>query len=188
MGGLLLAIFLAAMNVITLFMGLIILLMASLVLNITTPKDLPRGIDYDLGLIIVMSLALGTAMIKSGAAHIIANGFIAAFLPLGKVGILFGIYLITAFLAAYITNKAAVAIIFPISLTMAVTLDLNPIPFVLVVAYAAAANFMTPIGYQTNLMIYGPGGYAFKDFFKVGFPLTMIYMVVTVTILCLLYF
>lgn len=188
MGGMLLAIFLAAMNVITLFMGLIILLMASLVLNITTPKDLPKGIDYDLGLIIVMSLALGTAMIKSGAAHIIANGFIAAFLPLGKVGILFGIYLITAFLAAYITNKAAVAIIFPISLTMALTLDLNPIPFVLVVAYAAAANFMTPIGYQTNLMIYGPGGYAFKDFFKVGLPLTMIYMVVTVAILSLLYF
>jgi len=188
MGGLLLAIFLAAMNVISLFMGLIILLMTSLVLNITTPKDLPRGIDYDLGLIIVMSLALGTAMIKSGAAHIIANGFIAAFLPLGKVGILFGIYLITAFLAAYITNKAAVAIIFPISLTMSVTLNLNPIPFVLVVAYAAAANFMTPIGYQTNLMIYGPGGYAFKDFFKVGFPLTMIYMVVTVAILSLLYF
>ncbi|MBA7521486.1 hypothetical protein ES705_13593 [subsurface metagenome] len=187
-GGLLLAIFLAAMNVVSLFMGLIILLMASLVLNITTPKDLPKGIDYDLGLIIVMSLALGTAMIKSGAAHIIANGFIIAFLPLGKVGILFGIYLITAFLAAYITNKAAVAIIFPISLTMSVTLDLNPIPFVLVVAYAAAANFMTPIGYQTNLMIYGPGGYAFKDFFKVGFPLTMIYMVVTVTILSLLYF
>ncbi len=188
MGGLLLAIFLAAMNIISLFMGLIILLMTSLVLNITTPKDLPRGIDYDLGLIIVMSLALGTAMIKSGAAYIIANGFIAAFLPLGKVGILFGIYLITAFLAAYITNKAAVAIIFPISLTMSVTLDLNPIPFVLVVAYAAAANFMTPIGYQTNLMIYGPGGYAFKDFFKVGFPLTMIYMVVTVAILSLLYF
>ncbi len=188
MGGMLLAIFLAAMNVITLFMGLIILLMASLVLNITTPKDLPKGIDYDLGLIIVMSLALGTAMIKSGAAHIIANGFIAAFLPLGKVGILFGIYLITAFLAAYITNKAAVAIIFPISLTMALTLDLNPIPFVLIVAYAAAANFMTPIGYQTNLMIYGPGGYAFKDFFKVGLPLTMIYMVVTVAILSLLYF
>jgi len=188
MGGLLLAIFLAAMNVISLFMGLIILLMTSLVLNITTPKDLPRGIDYDLGLIIVMSLALGTAMIKSGAAYIIANGFIAAFLPLGKVGILFGIYLITAFLAAYITNKAAVAIIFPISLTMSVTLNLNPIPFVLVVAYAAAANFMTPIGYQTNLMIYGPGGYAFKDFFKVGFPLTMIYMVVTVAILSLLYF
>jgi di/tricarboxylate transporter len=188
MGGLVTAILLAALNVISLFMGLIILLMTSLVLNITTPKDLPKGIDYDLGLIIVMSLALGTAMIKSGAASVIANGFIAVFIPLGKVGILFGIYLITAFLAAYITNKAAVAIIFPISLTMAVTLDLNPIPFVLVVAYAAAANFMTPIGYQTNLMIYGPGGYSFKDFFKIGFPLTMIYMVVTVTILSLLYF
>jgi len=97
--------------------------------------------------------------------------------------LLFGIYFITTVLAAYVTNKAAVAIIFPISLTMSVNLGLNPEPFVLIVAYAAAANFMTPIGYQTNLMVYGPGGYSFKDFFKVGFPLTIIYMIVTVFIL-----
>jgi len=187
-GGLITSIILSAFHIIPLFMGLIVLLLASLVMKVTNPKDLPKGIDYDLALIIVMSLALGTAMIKSGVADLIANFFINIFLPFGKIGVLFGIYLITAFMGAYITNKAAVAIIFPISLTMAVNLDLPYIPFVLVVAYAAAANFMTPIGYQTNLMVYGPGGYKFKDFFKVGFPLTMIYMFVTVTILSLLYF
>lgn len=187
-GGLVLSIILSALHIIPLFMGLIVLLLASLVMKVTNPKDLPKGIDYDLALIIVMSLALGTAMIKSGAADLIANFFINIFLPFGKIGILFGIYLITAFMGAYITNKAAVAIIFPISLTMAVNLDLPYMPFILVVAYAAAANFMTPVGYQTNLMIYGPGGYKFKDFFKVGFPLTMIYMFVTVAILSLLYF
>ena len=187
-GGLITSIILSAFHIIPLFMGLIVLLLASLVMKVTNPKDLPKGIDYDLALIIVMSLALGTAMIKSGVADLIANFFINIFLPFGKIGVLFGIYLITAFMGAYITNKAAVAIIFPISLTMAVNLDLPYIPFVLVVAYAAAANFMTPIGYQTNLMVYGPGGYKFKDFFKVGFPLTMIYMFVTVAILSLLYF
>lgn len=187
-GGLVLSIILSALHIIPLFMGLIVLLLASLVMKVTNPKDLPKGIDYDLVLIIVMSLALGTAMIKSGAADLIANFFITIFLPFGKIGIIFGIYLITAFMGAYITNKAAVAIIFPISLTMAVNLELPYMPFILVVAYAAAANFMTPVGYQTNLMVYGPGGYSFKDFFKVGFPLTMIYMVVTVTILSLIYF
>ncbi len=72
-------------------MGLLILMMTSLVLKLTTPKDLPKAIDYNLGLIIVMALALGIAMIKSGAASTVANLLIAAFMPLGKVGILFGI-------------------------------------------------------------------------------------------------
>jgi len=193
LGGLFLAIILATFKIISLFMGLLILLLVSFALKTTNPKELSKSIDYNLGIIIVMSLALGIAMINTGAADLLANGIIriTSFMPLGKeTGIiaLAGIYLITAFLAAYITNKAAVAIIFPISLTISVNLELNPMPFILVVAYAAAANFMTPIGYQTNLMVYGPGGYNFKDFFRVGFPLTMIYGVVTVLILSLLYF
>lgn len=187
-GGALLAILLSALNIISLFMGLIILLLLSMAMKITTPKELPYSIDYNLALIIVMSLALGTAMIKSGAALLIANFLINVFMPMGSVGLLFGIYFITTILAAYITNKAAVGIIFPISITAAHNLELNPVPFALIVAFAAAANFMTPHGYQTNLMVYGPGGYSFKDFFKIGFPLTIIYMIVTVTILSLMYF
>ncbi len=187
-GGTLLAILLSALHVISLFMALIILLLASMAMKITNPKDLPSSIDYNLALIIVLSLALGTAMIKSGAAVLVANLLINIFMPMGTVGLLFGIYLITAVLAAYITNKASVGIIFPIALTAAHNLEVNPLPFVLTVAYAAAANFMTPIGYQTNLMVYGPGGYTFKDFFKIGFPLTIIYMLVTVVILSLVFF
>ena len=71
---------------------------------------------------------------------------------------------------------------------MSLKLGLDPKPFILTVAYAAAANFITPIGYQTNLMVYGPGGYSFRDYFKLGFPLTVIYMFVTVFILALVYF
>lgn len=171
-----------------LFLGLMVVIMMSLLFKITTPKELPKGIDYDLALIIVMSLALGTAMIKTGAAEMIADALLTVFQPLGNVGALFGIYLITTILAAYITNKASVGIVFPIAIMMAENLGVeNPVPFVLTVAYAAAANFMTPIGYQTNLMVYGPGKYSFKDFFKIGFPLTILYMITTVLILSYVY-
>lgn len=187
-GGTLLAIFLSAVKLVPLFLGLLIVLALINVLKVVSAKDLPKSIDYNLGVIIALSLALGTAMMKTGVAGMIANLVISVFLPLGKVYLLIGIFLITSVLAAYITNKAAVAIIFPISLTAAKNLELDPIPFVLVVSFAAAANFITPIGYQTNLMVYGPGGYNFKDFFKIGLPLTIIYMAVTVSMLSYMYF
>ncbi|MGD2034765.1 MAG: SLC13 family permease [Bacteroidales bacterium] len=188
LGGLVLAIVLSAFNVLNLFHGLLILIVMAMVFKITTPKDFPRSLDYNLALIIVLSLALGTAMVKTRAAELIADGIISLFMPLGKIGVLFGVYLITTILAAYITNKASVGIIFPIALTVASNLNVSPTPFVLTVAYASAANFMTPIGYQTNLMVYGPGNYSFTDFFKVGAPLTVLYMITTVTILSLIYF
>lgn len=187
-GGTLLAIFLAAIKLVPLFLGLLIVLALINILKVVSAKDLPKSIDYNLGVIIALSLALGTAMMKTGVADMIANFVISVFLPFGRVSLLIGIYLITAVLAAYITNKAAVAIVFPISLTAAKNLGFDPMPFVLIVSFAAAANFLTPIGYQTNLMVYGPGGYNFKDFFKIGFPLTVLYMIITVTILSYIYF
>lgn len=188
LGGTVMAILLAALKIVPLFMSLIVLIITVLALKIFNPKDIALSLDFNLALIISLSLAFGTAMVKSGLAEMIAELLISVFLPLGNIGVLFGIFLITSILAAYITNKAAVAIIFPISLAMSVRLNLDPEPFVLVVAYAAAANFMTPIGYQTNLMVYGPGGYSFKDFFRIGFPLTIIYMVGTIFILGYIYF
>ncbi len=185
--GLIAAIALAALHIASLFIGLLILIVLGMIMGLTTPKELPKSLDYNLALIIVMSLALGTAMIKTRAAELIANTFITLFMPLGRVGVLCGIYLITTILAAYITNKASVGIIFPIALTIATNLNLSPTPFILTVAYASAANFMTPHGYQTNLMVYGPGNYLFKDFFKIGAPLTILYMITTVAILSLLY-
>lgn len=187
-GGIFLVITLAALNIVSLFMGLIIMILVSMVLKVTHPRDIPNNIDYNLAMVIVLSLALGTAMIKSGAADLVANGVISAFFPFGKVGVLLGIYFITGLLAAYITTKAAVAIVFPIALSVAQQLGVPGTPFVLAVAYAAACTFITPHGYVTNLMVYGPGGYSFKDFMKIGFPLTIIYMVVAVTILSLMYF
>ncbi|MEN8224119.1 MAG: SLC13 family permease [Bacteroidota bacterium] len=187
LGGTALAIFLHATGVLNLFLGLTVLLVIVMLMKVSSPKDVHKSLDLNLAIIIALSLALGTAMVKTGVAHMIAEYFIKALHPLGEIGMLAGIFLITNLLASYITNKAAVALIFPISLTMAYDLALDPIPFILIVAFAAAANFITPIGYQTNLMVYGPGGYTFRDFFKIGFPLTLLYMIVTVTILYFYY-
>ena len=179
-GGLAAAIITSALGIISLFMALVILIILILALKITTPKDLPKGIDYNLAIIIVLAMALGTAMIKTGLANIIADFFIDIFRPWGGVGILAGIFLITNLLASFITVKAAAALIYPISVMAALQLDLPTMPFVLIVAHGAAANFMTPMGFQTNLMVYGPGGYHFKDYMKIGWPLSLLYWIVSV--------
>lgn len=187
LGGLALAILLSSVKIVPLFTSLTVLLIIISIFNIYSPKDISKSLDYNLGVVIALSLSLGIAMVKTGVAESIADFIISIFLPYGNVALIAGIYLITTILANFITNKAAVAILFPISLSLAAQLQLPPMPFILVVAFASAANFMTPIGYQTNLMVYGPGGYSFKDFFKIGFPLTIIYMVVTVAILSFMY-
>ena len=188
LGGLIVSIVLSALHLIPLFLGVMTTLIAAVMFKIENAKDIVKSIDYNLVVIIALSLALGTAMINTGVATMIANGLIPLFKPLGIVGLMLGLYFVTTVLAAYITNKAAVALVFPIALSIAQSEGLNPIPFVLIVAFASAANFITPIGYQTNLMVYGPGNYKFKDFFKIGAPLTLMYMVGTVGILHWWYF
>ncbi len=188
LGGLVAVIVLSAIKLFTLFEGLSVYLLVLLLTKTANPKDVAKSLDYNLGMIIVMALALGTAMTKTGLADYIAWGVISATKPFGVIGVMLGIYLVTSILAAYITTKAAAAIIFPIALTTAVNLGVNPMPFVLITAFASAATFITPHGYQTNLMVYGPGGYKFKDFLRIGLPLTIIYMLVAITILYIVYF
>jgi len=186
-GGTILAIVLAIIGVASLFQTLLVLLTILLLFKVTTITDIRTSIDYNLIVIIALGLALGVAMIKTGVADMIANSFVLIFEPLGVIGLMFGIFLVANILSAFMFNAAAAVIIFPVSLSIALTMNLNPIPFVLLVAYGVGTSFMTPIGYQTNLMVYGPGGYSFRDFFRIGFPLTLIYMVVCVFILAYMY-
>jgi di/tricarboxylate transporter len=187
-GGLIIAIVLSALKLVPLFIGVLILLAIIMLFGISNPKDIEKGIDFNLGLTIAMALALGLAMSKTGVAANISHGIINFLAPLGILGLLAGVYIATSLLAAYITNIASVAILFPIVLAIASEKALNPLPFVLLIAYAAAANFMTPIGYQTNMMVYGPGSYKFTDYMRIGLPLTVIYGVGAVLILYWRYF
>lgn len=182
-GGAALAVLLSGLGFISLFMALMVVMVLIHLLKIANPKDIPKSIDYNLALIIILSLALGTAMIKTGMAEIIAQFFIKVLIPFGPYGLLAGIFFITNLLASYITNKAAAAILFPISVTAALDLGLPVTPFILIVAFGAAANFITPIGYQTNLMVYGPGGYNFRDYMRIGLPLTILYLIASVLLM-----
>lgn len=180
MGGVLLSVLASALGFIKLFTALLLLLLLILILRMVSPKDVAKSIDFNLIIILALSLALGTAMIRSGVASGFAEVSFNVFKPFGIVGVLVGIFLITNVLTSLLANAAAVAIIFPVAISMAVELNMNAKPFILIVAFAGAASFLSPIGYQTNLMVYGPGGYNLKDFLRIGIPLSLLYMVVAV--------
>ena len=179
-GGILTAITASALGFIKLFTALVLLLLLILMTRMVSPKDVAKSIDFNLIIILALSLALGTAMINSGVAASFADASFKVFKPFGIIGVLVGIFLITNILTSLLANAAAVAIVFPVAISMAVELGINAKPFVLIVAFAGAAAFLTPIGYQTNLMVYGPGGYNFRDFMRVGLPLAVLYMIVAV--------
>ncbi|AEL28779.1 SLC13 family permease [Cyclobacterium marinum] len=156
------------------FAGILILYLFK-VLNLQTLK---KAVDLDLLLILVCSLSLGLALNSSGAAGVLVNFLIQlteGAVPMVGLVILF---IITLVLTSLITNAAAVSIMFPIALELGNQLEQPLTPFFVAIAFAASGDFMTPIGYQTNLMVMGPGNYKFKDYFVIGFPLTLIYAVV----------
>lgn len=145
-----------------------------------------RGLDTQVLLTIAASFGLGAALESSGAAAALAG------LALGLAGsnpwlMLIGAYLMVAMLTEFVTNNAAAVITFPIVMASAESLGVNPMPFVVVVMFAASASFLTPIGYQTNLMIHGPGGYRLGDFLRVGGPLNLITAVVALALIPLIW-
>jgi di/tricarboxylate transporter len=154
------------------------LMIASNCLSIDTAR---RSINWEVLLAIAAAFALGKAMEKTGAASQLAQGAIslAGDSPIAALAV---IYLATVIITELITNNAAAALMFPFAMATADKLDVSYMPFVITVMMAASAGFATPIGYQTNLMVYGPGGYRFSDYVKVGMPLDLLIGVVTVAI------
>ncbi len=183
--GVVVSVVLSSLKIVPLFTSLLVFLIVLLLSKTASPKELYKGLNFNLVFIIALSLALGIAMIKTNIAFAVSSVILNFIQPYGIITLLLGLFLITNLLASIITNIGAVAIIFPISLSLANQLNADPRPFVLLIAFAAAASFITPIGYQTNLMVYGPGGYNFKDFFKIGFPLSILFMITTVIVLTL---
>lgn len=182
------AILLPVLGLLSLFQSLLLLFVFLLLTRVVFFGEVKRAININLIAIMGGALSIGVAMDKSGAAKFIATEGLTILEPLGVMGILAGVYLITNLLAAYMTNIAAVSIILPIALSFAELKGYDYKPFLFCVAFAGSKTFLTPIGYQTNIMVYGPGGYKFKDYFKFGFPLTILFMVSTLVILKVIYF
>ena len=138
-----------------------------------------RSVDWQVLIVIAAAFGIGQALYITGAATYIAH-FMLNLTSGSPLAALTMVYLVTAILTSLITNNAAAVLMFPVALSLAAELDINFMPFVVAVMIAASASFITPIGYQTNLMVYGPGGYHFSDFIKIGLPLTLLVGVVTV--------
>jgi di/tricarboxylate transporter len=148
-------------------------------------KEALDSINWEVLIVIALSLGIGKALIESGAADMIASALIAMSIPLGPLGILAAVYIVTNLFTLAITNNAAAVLAFPIAYTAALQSGMDLRVCGLVVAVAASAAFATPFGYQTNLMVYGPGGYLFRDFMRVGLPLHILFFIVTMGI-CLI--
>jgi len=156
-------------------------------LRILNLSEIRRNLDLGLLVVLVCSLAVGVALEKSGTAALIASFLIGLGKSWGPVAILSLLFLVTILLTSLITNAAAVSIVFPIAMSIAEQMGREYTPFFVAIAFAASGDFMTPIGYQTNLMVYGPGGYTFRDFVKIGAPLTALYSVTCITFISLYY-
>ncbi len=133
-----------------------------------------RSIDWQVLLVIVAAFGLGTAMQTTRASHSIANYLInlAGDNPFWVLVVVYGL---TSLFTELITNNAAAVLVFPIAMASATNLGVNPLPFVIAIMIGASASFATPIGYQTNLMVFGPGGYRFSDYFRIGLPLNLLF-------------
>lgn len=182
MGTLAAMILLVAFNVLSMFKAMGLAVVILLVTKVINPDEAKKSLQLDVLLLIASAFGIGAALTESGAAKWIATGLVQAAQPFGIIAVLFFIYLLTNVFTEMITNNAAAVMMIPIAMSSAEQIGANPMAFAVVVAIAASASFITPIGYQTNLIVMGPGGYQFTDYMKVGFPLSLIVMVVTVTI------
>lgn len=142
--------------------------------------DARRSIEWQVLITIAAAFGVGTALQNSGAATEIASAFVSSTQAWGPIAALAVIYLLGSILTELITNNAAAVLLFPFCLETARLYDASPLPFLIALILSASASFMTPIGYQTNLMVYGPGGYRFSDFIRIGTPLNLLLWITAV--------
>ena len=160
-------------------------LLGSLVLvlsGVLTPSEARQAVDLDIVVLIASAFGLAAAATNSGLADAIAGGIVGALDVFGPRGVLVGILVASIALTGMVTNNAAALLMFPIALSTSASLGLDPRPFVVAVAIGASVDFLTPIGYQTNTMVYGPGGYRFSDYSRLGAPLTALVVLLVAVI------
>jgi di/tricarboxylate transporter len=139
-----------------------------------------------LALIFAM-LAVGAGLQSSGAAQLVVDLLAPLMAGLPPVALVLGVYLLTWVMTEVVTNNAVAVIVTPIAIGLALTLGVDPRPLVVTVMLASSASFATPIGYQTNTLVYGPGGYRFTDYIRIGLPLNLVMAATVCTLVPLLW-
>lgn len=173
---------LAALQIIPIFYAALIAVAGLLLTGSLSLKDAHRYLPYEVLIVIAAAFGLGEAMMSTGAAPLLAEQMIDWFMPFGVLGVFTALYVLTNMFTEVVTNNAAAIVMLPVALETADILSVSPLAAAVIVAIAASASFITPIGYQTNLFVYTQGGYRFTDFMKIGVPVSLIVMVITISI------
>jgi len=179
--GFFVAIALAAIGIMPLFKSVLLLLGILLLSGCMTSNEVIRRFPTDLWVIISSAIVLSYALQNSGVIGSFTDLISSSAHLFSPLMALICVYLLTVLLTELVTNNAAAALIFPIAYGLAISLDANPTAFIMAVAFGASASFISPYGYQTNLMVFNAGQYKLNDFIKVGAPVSLVYSITCVT-------
>jgi di/tricarboxylate transporter len=169
----------AALNIVPIVVSALAGALLMVLTGCLRPTELYDAIHWDVVFLLAGVIPLGIAMQETGAAGLLADLIVSTSTLLPLLGVLGVFYLVTALLTNVISNNASVVLMIPVAVEASQGVGANPFAFVLAVTFAASTAFMTPVGYQTNLFVYGPGGYRFTDYLRVGAPLQLVVGVVT---------
>ncbi len=171
---------LAAFNIFPILVTALLGCLAMILTRCLRLEEAYRAINWQVIFLLAGILPLGIAMQKSGAAGLIADSTIGMAGGLGPVAVLAVVYLMTSVMTETITNNAAAVLLAPIAISTAEQIGVDPRPLLMAITFAASTGFSTPVGYQTNTMIYNPGGYKYTDFLRTGVPLSIVFWILSV--------
>ena len=187
LGGFLITVALAATSVLNLATGLLFFIATLVLAGVTTSNEIKRNIPLNLIVVIVGALSLATALEKSGVIQQIMQLIGPMAISVSPIWALVMVYVLTLILTELVTNNAAAALMFPLAYGLVQTLGVPIMPFALAVAFAASASFISPYGYQTNLLVFSASNYRFKHFIKFGLPISVCYSSIVLTLLVYTY-
>ncbi len=173
----------ALLELLPIIKGLAAYLIALLAFGVIQLSELRRRFPIDIVVIVGSALSIAQLMITSGLSVRMGDMFIEAFNGWGVFGALVATYIMTLVLTELVTNNAAAALSFPIGYSMAVGYGVDPMPFIMAVLFGASASFISPYGYQTNLLVYSVGNYKLTDYVRIGVPISIVYSVLVLTLI-----
>ncbi|MGM0555149.1 MAG: SLC13 family permease [Myxococcota bacterium] len=182
-GIILLVVALAAFNVLPIVVSAVAGGVAMVLIRAVTLKEAYDAINWQVVFLLAGILSLGVALEQTGGVDIIADFLLNRLSEYGPRALLAGFYFVSAILTGVMSNQATAILLAPVAISAGIEMNIDPRPLVLSITFAASASFITPVGYQTNTLIYGAGNYRFADFFKVGTPLTLMFGLIAVVLL-----